>query len=355
MPISKDQDDRNKFRTNQLLLVVYSIVFLAVLFNGWTHLFPKSMFLGAIAAGVLSLLAWLLGKVIGQEGGVSAKNTLLFSMLLIISAAGVFNSMMLNLEGKKIFSEAIDSSQDRFRDLKMGARDSVRNSDLEAKHRSVEGARDNLLREIRNKLNCGIGPVAKNRLVELKVYLPNLKLPDPGRQPPSEEVCNQRADDAEEAINQETDALADTKSFRTIENDAATVKAAADVAENELENVRRSINDGSKGTDYLLGDGREKLYGLELNYKKNLDILRSYAKDTSLPSRLDLDAVRSLGEWSQIINIIKERLDRSATYVYLLLSVFLDGMLCYLFARYYSTPRPGTRISRATPASVQEL
>ena len=51
---------------------------------------------------------------------------------------------------------------------------------------------------------------------------------------------------------------------------------------------------------------------------------------------LNITDARSLGEWSQLINLILDRLDKPSTYVYFGLSVFFDWILIYLFARLSS-------------------
>jgi hypothetical protein len=69
-------------------------------------------------------------------------------------------------------------------------------------------------------------------------------------------------------------------------------------------------------------------------YATQLATIRTYAPDPDLPANLDLTTISRLGEWSQIFSVLFSRLDRVSTYVYLLLSVFMDFMLYYLFSRY---------------------
>ena len=110
MAYHADSSEARELRASGLGLILYSVVFVALLAYGWNFiiggfLHPAISWLGAL---VMALLTWVLAKIIGgSERGIRG-NKALFTALLILSAVGVFNTLMIRLEGKAIFGETIE-------------------------------------------------------------------------------------------------------------------------------------------------------------------------------------------------------------------------------------------------------
>ena len=100
-------------------------------------------------------------------------------------------------------------------------------------------------------------------------------------------------------------------------------------AQEKLNQIRTEINNGGN----LLVDARLDLEGLATLYQNTSLELSKIDLNAKLPASLEMNSVRNLGEWSQIINLIISRLDKPSTYVYLLLAFFFDWILIYLFSR----------------------
>ena len=100
-------DQLSRYKTLLWVVANFSFVFIAVLTNGYYNLFVTKVGLFALIIGLmLALLAWSLAKFIGTSAGGIRENVPLFVLLLLLSAVGVFNSLMINLEGIKNFSRS---------------------------------------------------------------------------------------------------------------------------------------------------------------------------------------------------------------------------------------------------------
>jgi len=120
---SKDNQEAGQLRGIQIILILFSIIFVFVLYQGWYTLFSNyGAWIATIGALLLAALAWSLGKFIGSSEGGITSNGLLFVLLLLLSAAGVLNWMMITLEGPTIFSESVKSAQDSFTQLSTSAK-----------------------------------------------------------------------------------------------------------------------------------------------------------------------------------------------------------------------------------------
>ncbi len=332
----KERHEANLLRGFQLVVLCFSIVFLVILFGGWHSLFASSSAPVAIFGPLLlAFLAWGLGRYIGMSDGGVAKKIPLFALLLILSAAGVFNWMMITLEGKTVFLEAVSTSEDAFTKIQQSAKKSVVNGMLANKETDVKGKAQLFLSEVKNPLNCGYGPVARQRLAELMAVLPSLRLPSlpgTGSGLMTAEVCSSRAESFNGAIEQVWNSSEDGKNLEAIRAKLEGIVAVTDQSAAELSLLRQRAED--EGTSFILGEGRTKLESLNDTYKKQLAIVMSHSPDVELPRSLDLATIMRLGEWSQIVSVMASRLDHISTYVYLGLAVFIDFMLIYVFAEY---------------------
>src|SRR5262245_41826765 len=99
------------------VLIGYSVVFLSILVYGYYFLFSGVRAAGVLLALILPAIAWGIAKVIGTSQEGIRGHIPFFVLLLTLSAAGVFNALMLRLEGPLIFKEAIDAAAARCAEL----------------------------------------------------------------------------------------------------------------------------------------------------------------------------------------------------------------------------------------------
>jgi hypothetical protein len=120
------------------------------------------------------------------------------------------------------------------------------------------------------------------------------------------------------------------------------IDSESETAQEQLKDLETYVNSGDsllKDNHFngkLVKSARGKLEDITTNYANLAVELKNYAPKAELQMNLNITDVRSLGEWSQLANLILDRLDKPSTYVYFGLSVFFDWILIYLFTRLSS-------------------
>jgi hypothetical protein len=336
-------------KTFQAVCLIFSILFLFVVGNGYYNLFlTKIGSYALVVALLLSALAWLLAKLIGTNKGKILGNLPLFFLLLIISSVGVFNAMMLNLEGKMIYTEAIDDAKIQFVTLRTASKELITEEILQ-KISAINDKKEKFLDEVKNPLNCGQGPVAIQRAQELKALLPAFQMLS---NPAGSKSCDKTpiGEDSPVIVSYRSsiDALLynhpDLVKARYKENKEfiSKIDSESETAQEQLKDLETYVNSGDsllKDNHFngkLVKSARGKLEDITTNYANLAVELKNYAPKAELQMNLNITDVRSLGEWSQLANLILDRLDKPSTYVYFGLSVFFDWILIYLFTRLSS-------------------
>jgi hypothetical protein len=324
------QNNSNLYGILRWVAVAFSILFIFVVSNGYYNLFvTNGVFIASLVGLLMSLLAWGFAKFIGSSHGGIKDNKPMFIALLLVSAVGVFNSLMINLEGKRIFQEAIDDASYKYNDLSIKAKELLSDPVLEEKKARVMKLKDLFLSELINPQNCGQGPVARDIATKIEQELPGFQMLAPGKN-----ACNKIQELIKTyektidnfLINSLEFVKGDYKEKEELKN---RILSSDDEAQNELSKLKSSVNNGGN----LLIDARGELENLSTQYQELSHELLKYSKKQDIPKSIDIDSVRNLGEWSQITNIILSRLDKPATYVYISLAVFFDWMLVYIFGR----------------------
>lgn len=331
-------------RTLQWVVFVFSIAFFLVLSNGYYNLLVNKNVGLAFVVGIgLAALAWGLAKFIGSSKEKIKGNIPLFILLLILSAVGVFNALMINLEGKRIFQEAIDDSQARFTELTHSANKILKNPAIEAKKARVESLLELFTAELRNPQNCGQGPVAKDLARKIEQELKGFQVLS------GSTTCKNIDATIESYEKIVKDLLIKSDEFtkanytetQSLSNEVILVEKDAQI---QLNKLKGDVNHGGN----LLIDARNGLEDVASKYQAIALKLNGFSTKENVPSSLDLSSVRNLGEWSQIINLIISRLDHPSTYVYLSLALFFDWILIYLFSRLSDLKRalPNRRVQQ---------
>ena len=309
-------------RTAQMIAGLYSVIFCGTIWFGYYLLFQKNIFAAVVLATVFAATAWSLARYIGGEPNGIRRFAPLFAMLLVISAVGVFNSLMLNLEGRRIFAETIEDSIDHFTLLESAAAGEIARRGIAAHIEQVNNLESALTREINNPLNCGQGPVAARIIEQLKQELP-------GFQPLSSTGVNCSKNDKVVADYQSRIAeLVDNAPWNN--PDLVAVREDAGSEKTQLEKLESSTQ--GMFAPGLLRVAAPQLEGADVRYREDREKLARQGSDVSpISPKLNLDQINSLGERSQLLNLIIDRLNKVSTYVYLALAVFFDWMMVYLF------------------------
>lgn len=111
--------------------------------------------------------------------------------------------------------------------------------------------------------------------------------------------------------------------------DLSRVITESQAARDELEELKVTAAAGLAAN--LIKTVTPKLEALDTRYRSALETLSRQVDTTNLKPRLELGSVESLGDWSQLINIIIDRISKPTTWIYLLLAGFADWMMVHLF------------------------
>lgn len=317
----KKAEQQRKLQVIQIVAALYSAVFVVFIAKGYLILLQKSMPIFAYVVGLIfAFIAWNLARFIGSEENGIKRYTPLFVLLLIISALGVFNTMLATFESKNILQEAVADSDLRFNAIKLSAQRAQDSKGITGKSKAVDDAMERLKTEINNPLDCGQGPRAMEAIRQLSVQLPGF-VPLLGKG----SGCAQK----DALVAAYTEKVRQLKANASWNNaDLQAIVADADASLAELQRVKAIAATGSAGL-VQVGDTLEKLDGV---YSNNVLRLARYADTAQMPQKLDLKQVESIGEWSQILNLIIGRVGKASTYFYLAIAVFADWMMVYLFA-----------------------
>ena len=357
MSYHADSSEARELQASGLALILYSIVFIALLAYGWNFIVggfihPAISWIGAL---VMALLAWVLAKMIGgSERGIRG-NKALFSALLILSAVGVFNTLMIKLEGKAIFGETIDIATKQYSLLPELAKSATANKEVSALRTRVDSLRTQLAQEITNPRNCGEGPEAAKLLSQIRQELPGfVKYSGTSRDCDNNEQLIQMYDKQIETLLYGSDVF--------IGANVATLEALRRRIDSEvprelakLDQLRKEVNSGASLIRYVrpkLEESSSAYQALTLALTSAVPSLRT---GNSLAMELDVGNVRNLGEWGHLVPLLMSRLDRPQTWVYLVLSIFLDWLLVHLFSRIAALRRsmPRKRNVGGNPAALE--
>lgn len=181
--VSTKAEQASAYRSIQVLVLVFSFIFFFVISYGYFNLFLKAGAFLALAGGfIMAVFAWYLARVMGSSVEGVRKNFVLFLPLVVVSSAGVYNSLMLYLEGGTIIADSANQSQQEFQRLQAVAESGLASSGAAKRINRVNSLSESLYSEIRNPLNCGQGPEARRLIAELQREIPGFtSLSSPGK------------------------------------------------------------------------------------------------------------------------------------------------------------------------------
>lgn len=315
-------EQASRYRSIQVLLLVFSLIFMTIIAYGYFHLLVSlGYFLAFTGALVIAVFAWYLARVVGTSPGGLRGNLVLFIPLAVVSAAGVYNSLMLYMEGNRIVADTVVESQERFTALETAADAKLRESGATARVNRVNTAAEALYSEIRNPVNCGQGPEARRHIETLQRELPGFApLSNPGQS------CSRNEDLLNDYRQRIAGLLARADWNNPVLNDLLTRSRQA---RNTLDQLRASVT-----TNYAPAMLQRTLSTLEEQDAAYRDLRHRLSQQVDVrdvPEGLHLSEVQSLGNAAKLPGLFIERLDQPATYVYLLVALGFDLLMVHLF------------------------
>ena len=325
---------QSQYRARGVGLVLYSILFLGILGYGWYHLLYGTMHpaLTALVAGVAAMLAWFIAKIIGGHQEGIRGDIPLFVFLLLISAIGVFNTLMLKLEGKTIYVEAIDNASQQYSQLPLVVKGLTGNKEADGLRARVETLKVQLAQEISNPRNCGDGPHANEIMEEIRTVLPGFQ-----RYSGSGIDCSRNEQLIKMYHDQMDKLMYASPVFMNagIGNREELFKqvnenSVAQVA--KLDALKKSVTEGKD-----LRAARTELEVIATNYAEQANLVRqqipTVASNPDFQPTLNISSARNIGEWGHLLPLMLSRLNKVQTWVYLAIAFFLDWLLVHMFAR----------------------
>lgn len=336
---------RREFAVLGSIAIIISILFFVLISSGYFLLFRSNIAVALLSGLFFGIVAVLIAYWLGmQEHGIR-RFLPVFVFLLAVSALGVFNSLMLNFEGRYIFTDAIEESQADFQNLESLIAAELEQEGLGVRLARIEGLRGALISEINNPLNCGQGPEARRLIAELRRELPGFEpLSSTG-------VDCSRNEEVIADYNTKIASLIERAAWNEPELIAASSAAAS--ARTELGELY-GVASNSFG-DALLGDVKPRLQDLDDEYRRiyqDLAARGAIAEET--PRTLPLQAVQTLGEPSQFLNLIVARIWNLSTWFYFFLAIGLDWFMTYIWGtvRASRSRRGGSMSRKIKPGSA---
>lgn len=329
---SNKSEQASRYRSMQVLLFVFSLIFFAIISYGYFNLFLRSgIFLAVLAAAVVAVFAWYLARIVGTNGGIR-KNPVLFAMLLVVSAAGVYNSLMLYLEGDRILTDAATEAQGQFGKVRGAAEQGLASSGAKAKADQIRTVSEALFSEIRNPLNCGQGQEARRLIGELQRQLP-------GFTPLSN--TGQRCERNDEVIKDYKERI-DTLIGRATWNnpDLQNVASEANGAEQRLGELRSELS--TSYSPLMLARVLGEFEAQDSRYRNLRQRLSRHGDVRELADGLHITEVQSLGNAFKLPALFLERIDQPVSWVYLLIAFAFDYFMvhCFMMVAAQRRPRP---------------
>lgn len=317
--------------TWQLATLVASLIYIAIMVHGYFNMFASTVGSSAVAiliAMSITALAWLLAKLIASNGGV--KNAMaLFIPLVLISAAGIFNSMMLNTQGEAIFREAVDEADTSFRKLDQESALLLQSADAETVLGKVRNLETAFIQELRNPVNCGHGAAAVRIFSELKNILPQLTILSGNKDCTSmEKVIPLYQEQINDGLKKHPVMLRNQSIYQAKDE----IKVIAIKSADDRSRALTAIESGSN----LIIHVKPILEKISRDYKNAAQLLKnnlSIEQSRQVKTDLNFDAVRSVGDVAKFPKLILSRLTDVLMYFILIFAICVDWFLVYLMRR----------------------
>ena len=270
------------------------------------------------------------------------------ALLLFVSATGSLSSFIYYGEGTTVIAENINACEECLKRLQATTAAAVETrvyNDLQANVQAVQGA---IEIEIRNDRNCGDGPAALALIRQMQQYLPLYRRPT-GRITSCDDVDRV----IEQYRQQRDEQLPLNDAYRT--DRVAEKNAVREALPGVLERNRASLNAARSVL------AKESVHGIDAARKiveevaKDIDDFGLRVANLSPAARwscpINLQDARVLGEFWKNLELVRSRINRPSTLVYIAIAVAIDWMMIMFFARVIRGARDGSRRDPDEPES----
>lgn len=333
---SQKEKTVNKNSTNvkltwQLTTIVASLIYIFVMTHGYFNMFIStisSIFWTITVALIITIFAWLLAKLVAINGGI--KNAVpLFVPLVLVSAAGIFNSLMLNTQGEDIFRSAVNEATSSITVIEQTSRSQLKNEEFENIYLEVKNHETAFIQELRNPVNCGLGAAANRIFADMKTILPSLTLLSGNRDCANiERIIPLYQKQINDGL------MTHPLRIRHLEkyNSADKIQSLLDQAKVDSQKAIAVIESGEN----LIINVKPIIEKISRDYRTSAELLASQLPaDLAKKVKMDLslDAVRSIGDVTKFPKLIASRLNDMLMYFIILLAIGVDWLLVYLMRR----------------------
>lgn len=331
-------EQASRYLAIQILLLLFSFIFFFVIAYGYFHLLIEAgWFVALVGGSIVAAIAWFLGRWIGTTPGgpwSDGRNYFLMAILLIISAAGVYNTMMVYIEGEQVLADTAIESQETFNLLGLAADAELQDTEAVERTGRIDNLKESLFSEMRNPRNCGEGPEARRIIRELQRELPGFS--------PLSGGGNRRCENIEEIVDDYDKRIEGLKD-RAEWNQPVLVEVSrgTDAAKQQLEGIRSDIN--ANYSAELIGQYVSNFDTMDGQYRDLRAQLGERTDVDGLPQELPLVAAESLGNVYKIIPLFLSRITYPSTWVYLIMAIIFDLLLVSLFSIVTDTRLPKVR------------
>jgi hypothetical protein len=256
----------------------------------------------------------------------------------VVSAVGVFNSLMLTWRGDKVFYDTANDAAAKFQILSQTAQANLSNPEAEKFIGEVNALKQALGQEMRNPVNCGEGAASMQIMARIKEKIPSFTQLSGGFKD-----CS-KVDEIVALYDAQIDkALPSAPILASLRYaDVLTVKNAVIKADKDakvlLDAAAQDLHNGKNKISVV----RPQIENIAVLYRETAQLLtKNLPADLqkNITSELDLNAVQALGDPSQFLQLIVSRIGDWFTWFVVVIAVALDSILIVLFARTYKYGR----------------
>jgi hypothetical protein len=342
-------------RAAALVLIFAVPAAFALLCLGWHRIFLGSIpeggqFIAWALAAFIALGAIAAARAVASERvrlrDIKSKSArdhtwlAYLALLLFVSATGSLSSFIYYGEGTTVLTENIESCEECLKSLESTAALAVRTNAFNDLRDNVHRIQSALELEIRNERNCGDGPAALGLIGQMQRYLPSYRRPS-GR------IAN--CEDVDRVIDQyrqqRDEQLPLSTAYRT--DRVAEKNAVRDALPRVMERNRAALDSAAMllATQSVHGLARARKILEEVvkdigNFGLRINSLSPQAPWTC---KVNLQDARGLGSFWQIFEIVRNRIHRLSTLVYIAVAFAIDYMMIMFFARVIRGATEGTR------------
>lgn len=246
--------------------------------------------------------------------------------------------MFLMFQSTNVFREELEQSNQAIVSIRDIGAPAISTAEYDRFRADVADRWRNLRAEIENPLLCGQGPVAAQRISELRAVLPNFRsLAGSGK-------CNQTpvliAAYEKQVADLEKESLQFQMAKKKIEL-REKIRIESALLLDDTNEIRKGL-----GGLFSINTIKTRMFDVAERYGLLRQELASAGVTgiDKVPAKIDMRSVSALGDIGQLVPFIISRLSDISTYLYMVIAVVLDLAVISAFSRVLRVaPSPGTR------------